>query len=342
MIGRSEEWDKLLNAFEATKNGGRFVLIEGEAGIGKTRLAQEFTAHLQARGTAMVNAVCFEGESDLAYGPFLNGLMPLLIQPQNLARLANTSVHWLSEATRLFPELAQVMPGIPTPTPLDDPGARVRFYEGLRQVIISLLAGPTAGVLLIDDIQWADAASIDFLTYIARRLSSSELFILGTCRDEVLASRGELRHLILDLGRVGVLSRLPLRRFNALEVAALVVSLVSFKGDIHEVADHLYRESEGLPFIAVEYLKALAEQSDAQVSELPVLPGSVRDLLHSRLVDLDETGRQLLASGAVIGRSFDFQLLRDASGRSEIEVISGLEALLVSGLIVERGDGERR
>ncbi len=340
MVGRSLEWDRLVDIYAQVKTSGRFALIEGEPGIGKTRLAQEFIGYAQSRGAVTVRAASYEGEARLAYGLFLDALRSALTQPHSIDRLQSVPAAWLSEAARLLPEVQVSFPELPTPSPLEGPGAQARFFEGLRQILVSLMAGPSPGVLYLDDLHWSDTASIDFLIYLSRRLNDTGMLILATWRSDALPADHPLQRLVADLQRTSQATRIQLTRLNAAQLAELVSSSQAVQAKAVELSQRLYRESEGLPFFAVEYLKAIIEQRETQPDSEWDLPGSVRDLLHSRLVNVDETAMQLLTSAAITGRSFDFQLLQEASGRSEMETIAGLEELLRRGLVVEQKDGE--
>ncbi|MFQ5813568.1 MAG: AAA family ATPase, partial [Anaerolineae bacterium] len=344
LVGRSAEWATLLKAYAAIGADGHFVILEGEAGIGKTRLAEEFLAYLRARGAATMTARCYEGETNLAYGPFIEGLRAAIGQPGRAGWLENTPAHWLSEAARLLPEVASLRPGLPPALPLDSPGAQSRFFEGISQVLLAVCGGPPPGVLFFDDLHWADAASLDLLTYLVRRLRGRPLCILVTWRSGQVSAGHRLRHLLAEAQRAGTATLLPLSRLSLSAVMELVQREVLSKRQAlpEGLGERLYRETEGLPFFLVEYLVAMAEGADVASSDWPLL-GSVRDLLHSRLATVTETGWQLLTTAAVIGRSFDFDTLQEASGRSDDETVTALEALLAQRLVeeVRGGAGER-
>src|SRR3712207_3351180 len=148
--------------------GEHLVVLEGEAGIGKTRLAEEFVAYAASQGSVTVAARCYPGEMDLAYGPFVEGLSGAIGREGVAARLEEIPVYLLAEASRLLPELAEVFPGLPSPPPLTTPGAQSRFFEGIVQVLLAVCGGPSPGVLFIDDVHWADASSLDLLAYLVQ------------------------------------------------------------------------------------------------------------------------------------------------------------------------------
>jgi DNA-binding SARP family transcriptional activator/Tfp pilus assembly protein PilF len=339
LVGREEEWGSLLRAYDAAGGGVHVVVLEGEAGIGKTRLAEEFLAYAAGRGSATVAARCYPGEMDLAYGPFVEGLSASLGREGVAARLGEIPAHLLAEAARLLPELAELRPGLPSPPPLDTPGAQSRFFEGVGRVLLAVCDGPSPGVLFIDDVHWADTSSLDLLAYLVRRPRAG-LCIVLTWRDEQVPADHRLRGLLTEAQRARAATVLRLSRLDRAAVDELVGTVVA--GNPDDLGRRLYDETEGLPLFLGEYLAAIASGALAAEDEAWSLPGGVRDLLHGRLVAVGETGWQLLGAAAVIGRSFDFETVREASGRSEEEAVTALEELTGQGLVEEvQGAGER-
>ena len=337
LVGRSAEWAALLDTYTAAAAGdGRLVVLEGEAGIGKTRLAEDFLAEARRRGAATAAARCFQEQRGLAYAPFIEGLRAALARRDPPGRVQEVvqevPAHWLAEAARLLPDLAALRRDLPPPPSPDGPGARSRFFEGMRQVLLVALRGPVAGALLLDDLQWADDASLDLLGYLVRRLRGQPLVVVATWRGEEVPRGHRLRRLLAEAQRAEAATALRLGRLGEAEVAELVRAVTPQHAD---AAADLHRESEGLPFFLVEHLAAMAGGAGA-----PALPRGVRELLRARLGSVGETGWQLLTTAAVIGRSFDFELVREASGRSEEEAVAGLEELLARGLVQEIGEGE--
>lgn len=343
LVGRAAEWATMLGVYTASCANGHLIVLRGEAGIGKTRLAEEYLAYVQAQGGIVITARCYEGETHLAYSLFIEGLRAVLSQPDALARLAEVPDHWLSEVARLLPELTNLRPGLPPALPLDSPGAQSRFFEGIHQLLLSLCRGPQPGVILLEDLHWADAASLDLLTYLVRRLRGRPLCLLVTCRSESAESTSRLHQLLVEAQRLGAATLLSLPRLSPAAVAELVGSTtVGAKlAESERLETRLYQETEGLPFFLVEYLTILAKEGEAAGADWS-MPGGVRGLLQSRLAGVSETGWQLLTTAAVIGRSFDFDTLRAASGRSDEEIVIALEALIEQGLVAEvKGSGER-
>ena len=357
LVGRSSEWDELLAAYREVENDGRLAILEGEAGIGKTRLAEAFVEAIQEQGARVVLARCYEGESNLAYGPLLEGINAAMSRGEADAWWHAIPAEWLAEAARLVPEVSRLQPDLPPVAALESPGAQSRFFEGVSRLIQALCGASPAGVLFLDDLHWADEATVDLLAYLVRRLSGRPIFLLFNWRADLIDPDHQLRLLLAEGQRAGTVRRISLDRLPESAVRELVSASASAPERSKDVARQLYDETEGLPFFVVEYLsiwdseRAIPEsaayygrQSGNAIPALDAawpMPSGVRELLRSRIAGTSETGRQLLQAAAVIGRSFDFDTLREASGRSEEESVVALEALLARGLVTERREEQR-
>src|SRR5215217_1358852 len=337
LVGRSEEWATLIRGYEFGSEG-HVVVLEGEAGIGKTRLAEELLDHARARGAVTVAARCYAGEANLTYGPFIEALSAAVTQRDHADRLEGLPVHALSEATRLLPDLSSFSPEVPPPPPLDTPGAQSRFFEGVSQVLLATFHDEQPGVLFFDDLHWADAASLDLLAYLLRRLRGRPVCALFTWRSEQVPAGHRLHSLLAEARRAGTATVLKLPRLGRSAVEELAQSVASGGTDLPEgLGERLYDETEGLPLFVEEYLAAVMEGTLAAGNVDWSLPGGARDLLRGRLQATSETAWQLLTSAAVIGRSFDFDIAREISGRSEEETVEALEELITQGLVREVG-----
>jgi DNA-binding SARP family transcriptional activator len=308
LVGRSRELARLLDVHAGAVEHGALVVIEGESGVGKTRLAQEAIAAIGARGGRILAAHPHAGEQGLAYG-----VVATLLREAIGADLASVGEAVHADAARLLPEL-----GTPPPGSLDEPGARLRFLEAISRLILAPFEG-VAGVVWIDDLQWCDPASLDALAYLARRLEGRPLLLLGARRtDEPDPQRVYAR--FAEIGERLVLGRLA---------RADVISLALQSGLDEPAADRVFRESEGLPLFVAELLAPGAAASNAG--------GGVRAAFEARLDAVSEASAQVLSAAVLIGRTFDADTLRLASGRSEEEVAAALEELSVRGVILESG-----
>lgn len=342
LVGRTGEQEKLIQIYDSLEGSGHFIVISGEAGIGKTRLAEELLAHAWSRGAVIVKSRCYEGETELSYEPIVDGLRTTLNQSTAINQLESLSPQWLSESARLLPELFDLFPNLPDVKSIDGPGAQTRFFEAITQVLLALCVGPAPGILFIDDLHWADAASLDFLTYLVRRVRRHPLLILSTWRSEELAAGHRLDRLLGETQRAGAATQISLSRLTPPDLKELI-DTISQPDLPSDFSDWLYQETEGLPFFVMEYLTAFLKSDPEDEASPWDLPGGVRDLLHTRLQGVGETGWQIITTAAVMGRSFDFDTLRSVSGRSEEEAIAALEDLIDQGLVQEvKERGERQ
>jgi DNA-binding SARP family transcriptional activator len=331
LVGRSDQLQQLARIHESASGTGRVALIEGEAGIGKSRLAEEFVARARRAGAATALARCHSEETSLPFGA-LTELMRRALEARDSSWLGEVPRHWLTECARLLPELLSFDIGVPPPAPLDDPGAQSRFFEGIASFLTAACDSSPPGILSIDDVHWADESSMDALLYLAGRLKERKLLLLATLRSEEPLGGARARHL-LNADRSATNYHIVLDRLTRAEVTELVTAV---RKQDASLSDRLYEETEGLPYFLVEYLAALEEGADPDSPNWSP-PTGVRELVSSRLERLNEMTLQVLTTAAIIGRSFDFDTVREAGGRSEDETVIALDELASAGLVREIG-----
>ncbi len=332
-VGRDAELNSLLDAWHQHAEAGSVMIVAGEAGIGKTRLAQEFLHLARAEGAGTLVARCFEGESHLAYGPLAMALRGAL--PQGGAGWpTRLETPWTAEIARLLPELPVAHGNGEYLHPIEGPGAQTRFYEALRRALIAACASASRGIFVLDDAQWADGATLTFLAYLARRITDQPLSMLLLYRMGETGEQPELEHL-LGVARKTAHVIVEPGRLLPQDVHALVTAQLPHEQTSSDVATRLYQETEGLPFFLVEYLAAITSGLLAAESHPWSLPGGVRELLRSHLSAASETGWQVMSAAAVLGRSAPYELLREVSGRSDDETVAALEDLTGRGLLRE-------
>jgi tetratricopeptide (TPR) repeat protein len=329
LVGRSDELAALVSAHRSATPDGRLAVLEGEAGIGKTRLARELATAVESQGGIVLAARCHDDEVALPYGPVLE-LLAEALRADRDAIAASVSPARLADAALLLPELASLRPDLPPGTALSGPAARARLLEGVCAVLVAGSAGSCPGLVFVDDIHAADDASLDVLAYLARRLRGRALLLALAWRSEAVPPGHRLRALATELSRAGTATLVGLPRLDESETSLLVRSVEP--NSSFSLERQVYVESEGLPLFVAEYLTAVADGSDL---EHRALPRELTDLLDGRLAGLGPVAHQLLEAAAVIGRSFDPDAVRTASGRSEEETADGLEELAARGLVRE-------
>jgi len=326
LVGRQEGLAQIEASYSQIKQSPRLVLIEGEAGVGKTRLAEEF---LEGANANVLQARCYPGETSVAYRPWIDALRPSISADVSREKLDTLPPIWLTEAARLLPEISDLFPQAERPSPEPSARGQDRYMNGLIQVLGALASGDAPGVLFLDDLQWADEASLNLVAYLMRRGPTPPLFVLATWRAQSAADDQSLRAWTASLppNSAKVVS---LTLLTEKDVAELVESIGS-----SAPAEKLYEETEGLPLFLTEYLTALeAGTIEGQEGQWR-LPTPVQEILRTRLNSVPGASQQLLGAAAVIGRSFEFEILRSVSGRSPEETVSGLEALIGAGFVRE-------
>lgn len=327
LVGRARELATLVDAYSSAGNTGRLVVIEGEAGIGKTRLAEEFAAHARDNGSCVLWTRCHEDETDLAYGS-VTELMRAAMRECSGPWVKDLAPHWLAEVARIVPEVA-AHPSGASAGELDSPGAQGRFYEGITQFLLAACAREGTGVLVVDDVHNIDEPSLGALAYLVRRLGGRSLCVLFTWRSEEVPYGHRIRRIAAETDPAESLKVRRLDKSNVAELARLARSESS-----PQLERRLYEETEGIPFFVVQYLDSLTADVSAP-SGTWTTPEGVRELLRSRLDAVGETAWQVLTAAAVIGRSFGFDVVREASGRSDDETVAALEELTGLKLVQE-------
>ena len=237
----------------------------------------------------------------------------------------------LADASLLLPELAGLRDDLPDRRRWTARARRTRLLEAVTAVIGAACGGPVPGVVVLDDAHAADEATVDVVSYLGRRLSGRALLLVIAWRSEGMLPGHRLRRLAVDLAREGratIVSPGTPRRGGVAELAR-----AAGLGDAApDIGRRLYLESEGLPLFVAEYLAALRSGSDP--AEL-TCSQEVRGLLERGFSRLGPVARQVLGAAAAIGRSFDMDTVREASGRTDEETVDALEELVTQGLVRE-------
>ena len=315
---------------------GRLLLIDGEPGIGKTSLAQEF---LKNSASQVITAAAIEQEHVLPYLPWIEGLRSLKYLPDwpqlQPAVQANMLPVWWREVVRLVPDLS-VQKAISRPE--DQEPDETRLWEGIHQ-FLRQLEGKFSATIFLDDIQWADSASLGLLGYLVRQDDMGKICFLATTRS-ILPGSVEAG-LIQTLARHGRLEHLQLERLSAVDVSAVTQQLTPAYA--YPFAEWLQRNSEGNPFVLNELIRHLKTahilkpggQLDlSALSATPVVPKSVYMLIQSRLERLSDQARRLLDAAVAAGRNFDLDIIARAAALSDEAAMDAAAELESAGLIL--------
>jgi len=317
LVGRQPEWHALLNAWRAAAAGrAGLFLIRGEAGIGKTRLAEELIDWSGVNGISAVAARCYAGEGRLAYAPIAAWLKSDRLRPA----LMKLDPSWMTDVARLCPELLTARPEVPGPDSHLESWQRLRFFEALAQAFRA--AAPL--VLVVDDLQWADGDTIEWLQYFVRSASETRSLVVGTVRTEEEQDNPSLGRLLGYLERNNLGSTIALGPLDRTATAQLAGEVAEHPLDEMAVA-RTFRETEGHPLFIVERGRMeLAKQPDsAGENALP----QVQAVVAARLALLSEDARAAAEVAAAVGRDFQFDILAQASDLEEDALVRALDEL---------------
>ena len=363
LVGRSEEHSQLVTAFRQASQGAQLVALIGAAGSGKTRLVGAFQewAKLDSPEVEIWQGRTFETGGRLAYQPVVEALRPRLEQvnaPEDLLEDV-----WLAELSQLMPELRARYPDLPPPLTGDAHFVRARLFEAVA-LLGSALAMDRTAILVLDDMQWADADTLDMIHYLARRWTErgAPILVLLAVRQEAYAADARLREWLTNLERDASLTRLLLDSLNGSAVEQLVNRLAGENGDetTTAFAAWLWAETRGLPFFIEALLHMLVEQDILPVTgegqpvynfaaamehvrsmaQVPLPPG-VREVIQARLGRQSKEAGALLLAAAVLGRTCTFARLCQVADLPETDALEPLEALLDGRLLTERPSDRR-
>ena len=341
-IGRSEELKQLDQTLDAVHHStGRCVLFNGEAGIGKSRLIAEIRTRAIGSGFTILSGRCFEQDRLFPYAPLIDMLRSFFAtnpDPDLLAALGPLAV----ELTKLLPELAPQVSIPQNASPLESEIEKRRLFEALTGLL--LRQAETAPLLIIvEDLHWSDQASLEFLLYLARRMSAQPLFLLLSYRS--VDDQAGLVELLSGLDREPIVQQFQLDPLTRTEVAELLKAILDQpRGISAEFVEAIYGLTEGNPFFAEEICTSLIASGDIyyagqQWRRKPLsqidIPDSVQRLVEQRLSQVSPAARRLIDLAAVSGRSFDFGVLQALTGLGEAELLALVKELMAARLVIE-------
>jgi DNA-binding SARP family transcriptional activator len=330
-VGRAPALDALEHALDRVlDSGGRVVVVSGEAGSGKTRLLDEFAGAAAARGIRIALGRCYETEQPLPFRPWLDALRGDGVSLSPDLRDA-MSAQARASLVRLFPEL-----GRPDERPATTADEHTVLFAALDE-LVQQLSEDAPLLIVLDDLQWADAMSARLLAYLGRRLGSAPVLVIGSMRSEEVPSP-VLETALVELRateRMDEIALGALTRDESLELARALTTAGKDRVSIEAIADDLWTLSEGNPFVIVEIMRALNEGGDGRS---PAIPRSVRQSVSARVARLSDAARRTVAAAAVVGRAASFGLLAHSAGLGETAVAAAVEELVRRRVLETVGD----
>lgn len=318
MVGRDLPTQALVRLFDQAHNGyGQIALVNGEAGIGKSRLVRELCAQLHTNAHILQGS-CFEADQSLPYGPMADMLRGLFaaLPPADKGTLLTV------EMLRLLPEFKNDIHDLALPSGAGEQEKR-RLHQALIQLFIRL-ADKQPLLLIVEDIHWSDDASLEFLLTLSRRVNTQRILLLLTYRDDEINEA--LSNLLVQLDRERITTEFRLPRLTVETVAVMVRAIFAMEHNPRgEFVDALHTLSEGNPFFIEEMLKSLVAEGDIflvdgkwerkSLEELHI-PRTVQVSLNQRLSRMTPASREVLSIAAATGRHFDFVLMQQLTNWS--------------------------
>lgn len=337
LVGRQREARWALSLLNAAERGsGRLVLLAGEAGIGKTRLAQEVGAEAWRRDFLVAAGRCYEPQETIPYYPFLEALATLYeVAPAEISGV--TGQRWPYLAT-LLPERLQSQEG----HSLNSAEEKLRL---IRAVVgfVGAVAQVVPVAIMLDDLHWSDSASLDLLVHLVRQTRGQRVFLLGTYRDVEVDRRHPLQAVLRDLMREQLVERIGLELLGR-DVTAALIGSITRQPVSEELIEVVHSHTEGNPFFVQQVVHALLERGEADQIR-PVRPGhpievpeNVRLVIHQRLSRLPEETQSMLYEASVLGQTFRFDELRKMGAYEEMGLEQGLQEAGGTGLLRELGN----
>ena len=326
LIGRTREWQELLAAWDAAAEiGPRVALISGEPGIGKTRLADELFHACAEQGQATARARCYAGQGEVAYAPVAEWLRSDAVR----AGWSSLKPQQALELARLVPEIreqvAEFEPhGSAQPLALTESWQRLRFYESINAAI-GKCGKPL--LLYLDDVQWCDPASFEWLDALLTSTAASRVLVLGTVRAEETGREHPYARFLAGLRRSGIAVEIPLQPLSAEETAELAALEAIQPLESGKLAE-IFQATRGNPLFVVESVRVGLEST------------RVHSVIAARLAQLTPASYELAGIASVIGRPFSVQLLEKATDWDEASVSGALDELWQRRIIESWGISE--
>lgn len=346
IVGREAAMRQLEEAlFQVRTKSGSVVLVSGEAGVGKSRLLEEFITEHANTGFVMTGNG-YEGQGEIPFLPVLDALRPQL--PNIDWHSLDVDPLQLAQLLQLLPELIRHVPNLPETGSLMQEHEESPVFQGLVHLLVSLTQQHSPLVLCLDDLHWTDKTTLSWVGYLGRHLRNVPILLLGGYRVEEAASLESLR---AGLSRLNVMEEVQLQGLTERDIGQLIRQLFGKVSGVRRLSHTLRQLTGGNPFFLLETLRTLldegaqtrkgwAQNLDRLYASLDNLhwPKSVTETIRQRVERLRPTTIQVLQAGAVIGRDLELDLVMEVSGRSEREVVNALEELMTKQLIADGGD----
>src|SRR5262245_23735426 len=346
LVGRAAELTKALEFWRRAREGhGHAVLLSGEPGAGKTRLAREVTIQAAVDGAVVLTGGCYEFDATTPYLPFVEAFRRWTREQKDDAALRAVLGEAAPQIAKLAPEIDSRLGPFQERPELEPHEERLLFFDAVAQVFAHL-AREKGLLFYADDMHSADRGTLSLLGHLLRQLREERALIVGAYRDTELNRAHPLAKVLVDWNRERLVTRIAVRRFRAKETSAQLSALLG--EDVSaDFGDAVHRETEGNPFFVEEVLKALIEQGSVRresgrwkrgdVGEL-LIPQSMKEAIGNRLDRVSRESNEALRAAAVLGKTFSFDELMAITGdRQEDATLDALDEAVGAQLISADG-----
>jgi len=347
LIDRVEEMRLLRETVDRAAHGkGGVVLLYGEAGIGKTRLARELGAYARSRGMQVLSGRCpalFRMDGVPPYVLWEEVIKDYLeiCTPEQIFRVIGS---YPIEVSKLVPELKQKLRTFPQSFPLSPEHSRDRLFEAVSQFITNV-SREAPLLVILDDLQWTDKSSLLLLHYLARGVSNESLLLLGAYRETYVDKKHPLSPVLTELNRERLLESIPLERLSFDDVVEMIKRTLEQDDVPREFCELVYEKTRGNPFFVEEVIMSLKEEKVIyheenrwKIKEISRIefPETVKDVVRARIDRLDDECQHVLTLASFIGKDFNFEALCGVTGIEEDKLLELMEKMLKTGLIKAR------
>jgi DNA-binding SARP family transcriptional activator len=321
------------------------VLLMGDVGIGKTRLAEEIAREARRRGWAITWNRVYPQEASMPYRLWTEILRKAIDLGTWQRQEVSKSPMLYQPLITLLPEISDLLPQVTQSTAQSAEQEQLRLWEATRE-LLTIISESTPLLIVLDDVQWSDSSSCELLAYLARRVFGLSIVIVGTCRESELDSQHPLRALLADLQHERVVEALPLQPLSDEQIG----EIISHRPHLpHPLIQYIQSRAAGNPFFAEELARTMEVASTSQQSttshNTSALPDTISAALNLRLSRLSSACQRLLSKAAVLGSSFEFHHISAMEARtpgySEDIVLDLVEEALQAGMLTEEGTGTR-
>jgi DNA-binding SARP family transcriptional activator len=335
-VGRERELAQLDAALADARAGrGRLVLLSGESGIGKSRLADELANRAAAAGVAVLWGRCWEAGGAPAYWPWVQALRTY-VRDCDGATLREQLGRGAPEVAHLLPELRELYPDLPEPPPLDSEGARFGLFDSTA-AFIRRAAALRPLLIVLDDVHAADAPSLLLLEFVTTELADARVLVVASYRDPELDTGDPIAVALIDVARRASL-RISLGGLGEPDVASFI-ELSSQVSPPPSLVSAIAVETEGNPLFVGEVVRLLAAEGrleqPADASWRLAIPETVKEVIGRRLNRLSHECGDVLAVASVVGREFPIDLVEQIARRSRGDVLRLLDEAGAARLVTD-------